>query len=84
MQANLGFTAVFLGTIIYVLGNWMGRNHSKEAYAIARNAIVESTTEIVVNKLIDDGYIGIREEEEDGQIVTVLVRYGEYMSDRYK
>ena len=81
MQANLGFTAVFLGTIIYVLGNWMGRNHSEEAQAIAWDATVEYTTEKVVNKLIDDGYICIREEEEDGQIVTVLVRYDEYMSN---
>ena len=84
MQEYSGVSAVLIGTIIYMLGIWMGRNHSEEAQAIAWDATVEYTTEKVVNKLIDDGYICIREEEEDGQIVTVLVRYDEYMSNTDK
>ena len=84
MQANLGVTAVFFGTIIYVLGNWMGRNNNEEAQKVAWDATVEFTTEKVVNKLIDDGYIYTREEEESGQTVTVLVRYDEYVASTDK
>ena len=90
MQANLGFTAVFFGTIIYVLGNWMGRNHSEELIdnAISNTVQVTTTspsstkkgTELVVNDLIDSGYICCREEEHDGKTVSYMITYEEYIS----
>jgi|TARA_R110000796_G_scaffold4029_5_gene15366 hypothetical protein len=80
MQANLGFTAVFFGTIIYVLGNWMGRNHSEELIDNAISNTVQVTTELVVNDLIDSGYICCREEEHDGKTVSYMITYEEYIS----
>tara|TARA_R110002074_G_scaffold255644_2_gene428048 strand:- start:930 stop:1196 length:267 start_codon:yes stop_codon:yes gene_type:complete len=80
MQANLGFTAVCFGTIIYVLGNWMGRNHSEELINNTISNTVTVTTELVVNDLIDNGYICCREEEHDGKTVSYMVTYEEYIS----
>ena len=80
MQANLGVTAVFLGTIIYVLGNWMGRNHSEELIDNAISNTVQVTTELVVNDLFDSGYICCREEEHDGKTVSYMITYEEYIS----
>jgi hypothetical protein len=80
MQEYSGTTAVLIGTIIYVLGNWMGRNHNEELIDNVISNTVTLTTETVVNNLIDDGYICCREEERDGKIISFIVPYEEYIA----
>jgi len=80
MQEYSGTTAVLIGTIIYVLGNWMGRTHNEELIDNVINDTVAFTTETVVNNLIDDGYICCREEERDGKIVSFMLTYEEYIA----
>lgn len=88
MQENPQLTIVLLVTIVYALAYWMGRNSCQSMVDDAVQASIaisiKITTETVVNELIDAGYICCREEEEDGEMVSYMITYEEYIDSNPK
>ena len=73
MREYTGITALVFGTVVYMLGIWRGSKVAKDT----RHLLITTTSEVLINDLIESGFIRYREEEQDGEMVFIMMKHDE-------